>query len=84
MEFFFRPSESQLFAGAIIQSVFEHFNVLVVYGLHGASWVHGVSANRCSSHCYRVTNSHKGPSKVSRTIESRVNQGISKDSLPLS
>ena len=72
-----RRPESQSFAGTVIQSVFDHFNFLVVYVFHRTLLRHILAQQTIEVLVTTSLPARKRPGKVARAIQRFVNQRMS-------
>ena len=72
-----RRPKSQSFAGAIIQSVFDHFNFLVVDVFHRTLLRHILAQQTIEVLVTTSLPARKGPGKVARTLQRFINQCMS-------
>ncbi len=71
-----RRSESQSFAGAVIQSVFDHLNFLVRYIYHLAFLGHVLPQQAIEVLVGASLPTGKGPGKVARASQRFINPGV--------
>jgi len=72
-----RRSESQSFAGAVIQSVFDHLNFFVRNACHLALLGHVLPQQAIEVLVTTSLPARKGPGKVARTLQRFINQCMS-------
>lgn len=71
-----RRSESQLFAGAVIQSVFDHLNFLVRNTCHVSLLGHVLPQQAIEVLVGATLSARKGPGKVTHAAQRFINPGV--------